>query len=343
MIEERFQTARILIVDDEPVNVSLLERALKRASLGDVKSVTDPCVVTDLLGDFLPDIVLLDLQMPVLDGFEVMRLIREHTGPDEFLPIVILTADAQHQTRRRALTEGANDFLTKPFDVSEVTLRTRNLLRTRFLHRDLVTQNAMLEETVRQRTKALEDAHMEALERLAMACEARDDHTGEHTRRVGTMAGVIASALGLPDKEAEMIRFAAQLHDIGKTGIPDHILGKPGKLTDEEFETMKTHAAIGAAILAGSSAPILRLAEDIALTHHEKWDGTGYPRGLAGHDIPLAGRIVAVTDVFDALTHVRPYKSAWAVRDSLAEIKRLSGNQFDPAVVEAMLQVLFDV
>jgi len=339
-MDARYETAKILIVDDQALNIALLERILQRAGMPNFKSVTNPCLVQDLLDTFAPDIILLDLQMPVLDGFGVMRIVKEHSGSDVFLPILVLTADSLDETRRKALTEGADDFLTKPFDHTEVTLRTRNLLRTRFLHCDLQMQNAALEEKVRERTKALEEAHMEVLERLARTTEARDDNTGEHTRRVGALAGLIAAALGLPAKEAEMIQLAAQLHDIGKTGISDDILGKPGKLTSAEYETMKMHAEIGAAILTGSSAPILKLAEEIALTHHEKWDGTGYPKGLSGQQIPLAGRIVAVTDVFDALTHERPYKAAWSIPESLQEVQRLSGHQFDPQVVDAMLRVM---
>jgi putative two-component system response regulator len=318
----------------------LLESILHEDGLHNTKAVTDSQCVAFELDNFAPDIVLLDLRMPILDGFDIMRMIRQRDGQEDFLPILVLTADVELETRRRALAEGANDFLTKPFDQLEVLLRTRSLLRTRFLHCDLQRQNSQLEKKVRDRTEALKLAHVEVIERLAKACEAHDDDTGDHTKRVGAMSGWIASALGMPDREVEMIRLAAQLHDIGKTAIPHSILAKPGKLTQEEYEDMKKHARIGAEILAESDAPILKLAEEIALTHHERWDGTGYPNGLAGEEIPLSGRIVAVTDVFDALSHTRPYKKAWPVSKCVQEIQRLSGLQFDPRVVDAMVKVL---
>lgn len=331
----------ILIVDDEPANVLLLDRTLRsQGGFENIVSLGDPRLVGQALADFDPDIILLDLQMPHLDGFAVMRLIKDRIHDHEFVPILVLTADATVATKRKALAEGATDYLTKPFDVLEVLLRTRNLLQTRFLHQDLQGQKAVLEERVRVRTQDLEDAQREIIARLAKACEFRDDDTGEHTKRVGDLSGRIATHLGLTPRESEMIRLAAQVHDIGKTGIPDSILLKPGRLTADEMAIMRTHTTIGATILSASSAPLLRLAEEIALTHHEQWTAGGYPRGLWGEQIPLAGRIVAVTDVFDALTNSRPYKSEWPIQDAVDEIRRLSGRSFDPHVVDAFLDVL---
>jgi putative two-component system response regulator len=330
--------ARILVVDDEARNATLITRVLHQAGYRDVDSVTDPREAVALFAKLKPDIVLLDLQMPYLDGFEVMRRIRMLTPPGEYLPILVLTADVTDEPKRRALAEGAKDFLTKPFDVNEVVLRMRNLLETRRLHRLLQDQNRTLEERVQERTHELEEAYSDTFERLALAAEYRDDDTGQHTRRVGLMSSLVAHQLGLPGDVVTLIERAAGLHDIGKIGIPDAILLAPRKLTSEEFEVVKTHTSIGRQILSGSRSPLLQMAEQIAWSHHERWDGTGYAR-LEREDIPLVGRIASVVDVFDALTHDRPYKTAWPVDEAVAEIRRQAGCQFDPRVVEAFLQV----
>ncbi|MDQ2731839.1 MAG: HD domain-containing protein [Armatimonadota bacterium] len=219
--------------------------------------------------------------------------------------------------------------MTKPLDSTEVLLRIHNMLETRF-------HSILLEHRVQERTRDLDNAQMETLERLALAAEYRDDDTGLHTRRVGFSAASIAEAMGLPAPQVDLILRAAPLHDVGKIGIADSILLKPGKLSYEEFATMKTHIRIGAKILSGSISPWLQLAEEIALTHHERWDGKGYC-GLESEAIPLSGRIVTVADVFDALTHERPYKDAWSIVDAVAEIKSQRGRQFDPGVVDAFL------
>jgi len=255
----------------------------------------------------------------------------------------VLTADATPDAKRRALSAGARDFLTKPLDHIEVLLRIRNLLETRLLHVQLANQNQILDERVRLRTRELEAARVEILERLAVAAEYRDDDTGKHTARVGFVSARIAAAMDRPPSEVELIRRAAPLHDVGKIGIPDAILLKPGKLTPEEWAVMKEHAPIGAGILGGSTAPVLQLAEEIAASHHERWEGGGYPRGLAGTQIPLASRIVAVADVLDATTHERPYKPAWPLEDALAEIEAQAGRHFDPEVVEVFLPTAGDL
>jgi putative two-component system response regulator len=331
-------TSRILIVDDQLSNVMLLEGILQEYDFTSVRSLTDSRQALSALIDFLPDLILLDLQMPYLDGFAVMKQLQACIAPGDFLPILVLTADITSDTKRRALSEGALDFLTKPFDATEVLLRIKNLLRTRALHLQLQGQNQLLDHKVRERTAELEATQVEILERLALAAEYRDDDTGEHTKRVGETAARIAEALGWPQTEVELLRRAAPLHDVGKIAISDLILLKPSKLTPEEFESMKAHARLGAQMLSGGRFPLLQLAEQIALTHHERWDGTGY-LGLHEEDIPIAGRIVSVADVFDALISERPYKRAWSVHDALEEIKRQSGRQFDPRVVEAFLKI----
>jgi putative two-component system response regulator len=255
------------------------------------------------------------------------------------VPILVLTADATHDTKRRALRAGARDFLTKPIDQVELCIRVRNLLQVQHLQARLAEQNANLEAEVAERTSDLELARLEILERLAVAAEFRDDETQQHAWRIGRACALLGEQLGMPKHEAELLRRAALLHDIGKIGISDLILLKPGKLTDEEFALVKRHTTIGAQILADSTSPLLKLAREIALTHHERWDGGGYPDGRAGEEIPLAGRIVAVADVFDALTHERPYKQAWPLEDAVTEILAQAGRQFDPKVVDAFARL----
>jgi putative two-component system response regulator len=338
--------AKILIVDDQQANINLLEGILEAAGYTELVSVTDPREVASLFVRLQPDLVLLDLMMPHLDGFQVMEQLKPFISERAYLPILVLTADVTKEAKRQALAIGAKDFLTKPFDHTEVLLRIRNLLQTRHLHMRLLDHNRILEEKVlertsalRKRTSELEEAQVEMLERLAAAGEYRDDATGQHTRRVGDLSAHLAQALGLPDTLVEVIRRAAPLHDVGKIGTSDAILLKPGKLTPTEFEVMKRHTIIGARILSGGHSEMTQTAESIAMTHHERWDGSGYPQGLKGEAIPIAGRIVALVDVFDALTHERPYKEAWTVEEAVAEIRRQEARQFDPAVVEAFLRI----
>lgn len=333
-----FKHARILIVDDEEQNVALLRRVLERAGFSRIESTGDPREVADLYVRFRPDLVLLDLHMPHMDGLQVLDQLNQ-IAEASYLPVLMLTADLSQEAKREALSRGAKDFVSKPFHTDEVLLRISTLLETRFLYLQIQGQNEMLEAKVRERTRELEAAQIEIIERLARAAEFRDDNTGQHTERVGQMAALLAKRIGLPDSQVSLIRRAAPLHDVGKIGIPDSILLKLGKLTPAEFTLVKTHTTIGARILSGSRFPILRLAEEIAFNHHERWDGEGYA-GIVGDAIPLAGRIVAVADVFDALTQSRPYKAAWPVGEAIAEIERQRGRQFDPSLVDAFLQVI---
>jgi putative two-component system response regulator len=332
--------ARILIVDDEPANVLLLERILGEAGYPNHTATTDPRQVLTIYARFDPDLVLLDLAMPHLDGLTVMTQLRQVIPAGMFLPILVLTADMTTQAKQQALSGGATDFLLKPFDPTEVLLRIGNLLQTRRLHLELQGHNQLLEQRVRDRTAQLEQAHNEVLERLALAAEYRDDDTHQHTLRVGESSALLAATLGLPDQQVQRLRQAAPLHDIGKIGITDLVLLKPAKLTPQEFEHVKTHTLIGARILADSPVPVLQLGREIALTHHERWDGSGYPHGLRGERIPLSGRIVSLADVFDALIHDRPYKHAWPVEWAVTEITAQQGRQFDPDVVDAFLGLL---
>jgi putative two-component system response regulator len=325
----------ILAVDDEDVNLLFLRRTLERAGHRRVHVTNDPSRVPRLFVEIEPDLVVLDLHMPGMDGFELMQRLAPIAGGRSGVPFLVLTGDATEEVKRRALEMGARDFLTKPFSPSELLLRVRNLLEVQQLHRQLREQNASLELQVAERTRELEQARFEILRRLALAAEYRDDATQEHAWRIGRTSGLLAGALGLADWQVELVQRAAPLHDIGKIGIPDAVLLKPGRLTEPEFSSMKAHTTIGAEILSGSKSSLLRLAELIALSHHERWDGSGYPERRRGAGIPLVARIVAVADVFDALTHGRPYKDAWPVDRAVREVLGQRGRQFDPGVLDA--------
>ena len=333
-----FTQARILIVDDESTNVDLLKRLLGRAGFTRLDSTTDSREAGEMFERLGPDLVLVDLHMPHMDGLQVIDELTR-LGRATYLPILMLTGDITPEARREALTRGAKDFVNKPFHADEVLLRIRTLLETRFLYLKIQSQNQVLEAKVRERTEELEAAQIEILERLARAAEFRDDQTGQHTERVGQMAALIAKEIGMASADASLIRRAAPLHDVGKIGIADEILLKLGRLTAEEFTIVKTHTTIGARILSGSRFSLLRVAEEIAFTHHERWDGSGY-HGMVGEAIPLVGRIVSIADVFDALTQKRPYKAAWTVEDAVAEIERQRGHQFDPPIVDAFIRII---
>lgn len=328
--------ARILIVDDQVENLRLLERLLARAGYTQVRTLSDSARAVETVLEWRPDLILLDLVIPEVTGFDVLAgLEAHHTG--DYLPVLVLTGDQRVENKHRALSSGAADFVDKPFDMVEVLLRIANLLQIRFLQASLRDQNAFLEDKVRERTAELEAARLEVLERLAKAAEYRDDATGEHTRRVGTMSARVAELMGLDWQAVDDLRRAAPLHDVGKIGIPDAVLLKPGPLTESEFELMKTHTTVGSSLLSGGRSEVIRTAESVALSHHERWDGTGYPNGLAGELIPLPARIVAVVDRFDALSHDRPYRAAWAPDRVIREIEKVAGTHIDPAIAEIFL------
>lgn len=333
----RHPEARILIVDDQPENLRLLERLLERAGYAHVRTLADSREAVGAVLDWRPHLILLDLVMPSLDGFQVMSALEPHRR-DTYLPILVLTGDQRVEAKHRALSSGAADFVDKPFDMVEVLLRIDNLLQIRFLQASLRDQNAFLEEKVRERTSELEAARLEVLERLAQAAEYRDDATGEHTRRVGVLAARVAERMGLEWQTVDHLRRAAPLHDVGKIAIPDAVLLKPGRLTEAEFERMKTHTTVGARLLGGGRSELMQMAETVALSHHERWDGLGYPDGIAGEAIPLPARIVAVVDRFDALSHDRPYRPAWPAERVRQQIADWGGTQLDPRVVEIFLE-----
>lgn len=333
---------RVLVIDDEERNLVLLRRMLERAGYRDVHLAADPVEALESFVELHPDIVLLDLHMPKLDGYEVLGALSGLVAPDEFLPVIVITGDVSSASKARALSLGANDFVGKPFDVVEVSLRIRNLLATRFLHDRVRRHGEILEQKVKERTRELEQARVEILHRLGLAAEYRDDATHEHTRRVGANTCRLARALGLPAERAELLEQAAPLHDIGKIGISDKVLLSSGRLTEAEFDLVKRHPLIGARILSDSTAEVLKLGEEIAISHHERWDGSGYAQGLRGEEIPLSGRLVGVVDVFDALTHERPYKRAWTVAEAMKQMRADRGRHFDPEVLDAFVDLVAD-
>ena len=339
--KKHWEEAKILIVEDQKLHVLLLEKILKTAGFKNIYGTTDPYETMEAYAKFKPDIILLDLKMPGLDGFEVMeRLKKSKTKDDEFLPILALSAERGQDVRLRALESGATDFLNKPYESVEVVMRIRNMIETRLLHKQVRDQNKILEEKVLERTKELRETRLDIIHRLARAAEYRDNDTGIHIIRMSQYCAKLAEAVGMSPTQCDLVLNASPLHDIGKIGIPDSILLKPGKLTPDEWEIMKTHTTIGAELLSGSNSPLMKMAQIITLTHHEKWDGSGYPRGLKGEDIPLVGRICSICDVFDALTSNRPYKKAWTPKEAMTEIQQQSGKHFDPQLLKPFSAIL---
>jgi putative two-component system response regulator len=321
--------ADVLVVDDEPANVALVESILERNGFTRIRSTTDPRRFRTMFDAKRPDIVLLDLQMPHVGGLELLREVGSLLEPDEYLPVLILSADVTAKARRDAFGAGATDFLTKPFDTTEVGLRVLNYLETRRVHLRLDGQR-----------RELEGSHLASLKRLHH--EFRDE-TGDHTERVGTTAALLARSAGVAGDLADLIEKAAPLHDLGKVGVPDSVLLKPGKLSAEEFELVRTHTTIGAEIIGETTSEVLSLARVIAETHHERWNGEGYPYGLKGEAIPLPGRVVAVCDVFDALTHERPHRRAWTVGEAVRELVTERGRFFDPELVDLFVDEVLPV
>jgi len=330
--QERYKDALILIVDDNPTNVKLLEMTLEVDGFQNVQSTTDPRAVLGLQQKNKFDLILLDIQMPYLDGFQVMDQLR-NVQEDDYLSVLVLTAQQDMETRLRALECGAKDFVTKPFDRAEVINRIHNMLEIRYLYKERKRQAEMLEIKVKERTQQLEDTRLELIQRLGRAGEYRDNETGMHVIRMSKSCYCVALQAGLGEEMAEQILQASPMHDVGKIGISDDILLKPGKFEPDEWEIMKGHSLIGADIIGDHDHGIMKMAYVIALTHHEKWDGSGYPNGLKGDEIPIEGQITSVCDVFDALTSARPYKKAWSVEKAVEFINDGVGSQFSPDIV----------
>ena len=333
---------QIVIVDDNIVNLKLMEGLVKRTGDYHPRIFQDSAAGLDWCLANIPDLVIVDYMMPPPDGIEFIRRFRE-LPVNADIPVLMITADHERETRFQARETGANDFLNKPIDNAEFRARLKNMLALRRSQRSLQDRAAWLAEKVGDATREILDREQEMVMRLSRAAEFRDPETGAHIQRMSLYSRLIAEQMGLSAAERDLVFKAAPMHDVGKIAIPDNILLKPGRLDDEELAIMRTHARKGFEILQGSKSALLDVAAVIALSHHEKWDGSGYPEGLAGNAIPLHGRIVAVADVFDALTTERPYKKAWEIETALAFLSENAGVHFDPNCIAAFLARIADV
>lgn len=328
---------RIAIIDDSDINLTLVKALVTK--LGDC----EPLLFEDSrrglawCSENLPDLVIVDYMMPELDGIQFITRLRAVPGREE-IPILMITASDDRDVRYEALNIGATDFLNKPVDRIEFSVRVRNMLSLNASRKKLADKAVWLADEVRKATAVIRAQEQELLFRMSRAAEFRDPETGAHILRMSHYSRLIAAALGLSVAEQTLILQAAPMHDVGKIGTPDGILLKPGRLTPDELVIMRQHAQIGYELLKGSESVVLQSAATIALTHHEKYDGSGYPNGIAGEAIPLFGRIVAVADVFDALTSARPYKEAWPLERAADFMRENSGSHFDPACISAFFE-----
>jgi putative two-component system response regulator len=325
---------KILIVDDLEVNVRLLDQMLRGAGYLNITCTCNPRAVCDLHRKNRYDLILLDLQMPGMDGFQVMEGLKE-IEPEDYLSVIVITAQPEHKIH--ALKAGAKDFVSKPFELAEVLVRVRNMLEVRLLHKELHNYNDVLEQRVQERTADLQESNLETIFAMTRAAEHKDEDTGAHVKRISHYSRELAKLLGMHATFVDNIFVSSPMHDVGKIGIPDHVLLKPGALNDEEWIVMKGHPAMGAKILGNSKSLYLKMGAEIALNHHERWDGGGYPNGKRGEDIPLSARIMYICDIYDALRSKRPYKPAFSHQKAVDIILQGDGRtqpeHFDPAVL----------
>lgn len=330
-------SSRVMIIDDQSSNRLVASEIVRSAVPGaEIFDYADPCDAVTFAAASELDLVVTDYRMPRMNGAEVIASLRRFPHLAE-VPMMCVTAFNDRAVRYEALDAGANDFLTHPLDVRECQARCRNLVAMRSYQKAVAQQAMLLEQRVREVTDHLGRRNAEMLHRLAMVAEHRDTDTGRHIYRIGVCTAFLGAACGLPDDEVKVLELAAPLHDIGKVAIADAILLAPRKLTPQEYSTMQTHTTVGYEMLEGSESEYLRAAADIALRHHEKFDGSGYPHGIAGEAIPLFSRITALTDVFDALTSKRPYKPGWEPERALEVIRGESGRHFDPELVRVFI------
>ena len=335
------QVAVILTVDDTPANLLILEKTLRAPRYRTLKATSGDEALKILEAE-KPDLILLDIMMPGTDGFAVCRELKKKPETSA-IPVIFLTALSDAKYLKEAFDMGAVDYINKPFQIAELEARVQTHLEMHRLRSQLEREVERQTCELRTALQKLENANREILKRISLASEYRDNETSNHLKRMGKYSVTIARQAGLPENMLDMLELASPMHDVGKIGIPDAILLKPAKLTPEEFAVMKTHPEIGHRLLTGLDSEFTQVAASIALTHHERFDGTGYPAGLAGEDIPLEGRIVAIADVFDALTTDRPYKRAWDIDEAIRYITDQSGSHFDPRLVECFQKALPEI
>ncbi|MCX8069188.1 MAG: response regulator [Thermodesulfovibrionales bacterium] len=329
---------RVYVVDDVPTNIELVEAVFKSNKDIVIMKANNGKELLELIDkEGVPDLLILDLMMPVMDGFEVLKNIK-NIRESKYFPIIVLSALTDKQSIIQALSHGADDYITKPFFVEELKARVNNMLKLKERDEFLSATLDVMESNLFEKLKMLEQSQLEVIIRLGKAAEFRDDETGKHIERISDYIHVLGETMGLHKDYITMLRYAAPMHDVGKIGIPDNILLKPGKLTEDEFRIIQLHTVIGGKILGGTTLPMMELATEIALSHHEKWDGSGYPLKLSKNSIPQSGRLVAIIDVFDALTSHRVYKQAWSIESAFDFIKEQREKMFDPDVVDAFFE-----
>lgn len=329
----------VYVADDVSINIELVESVFRNdPGLLIRKAENGKELMQSIEANGAPDLLILDLMMPVMDGFDVLERLKTVRAA-RYFPIIVLSALTDKQSIVRALSMGADDYVTKPFFVEELKARVGNMLKLKERDECMNTSLDVMESNLIEKLQMIEQTQVEVIIRLGKAAEFRDDETGKHIERVTSYVDLITEKLGMNREQRMMMQYAAPMHDVGKIGIPDGVLMKAGKLTADEFKIIKLHTVIGGRILSGTALPLLELAKEIAVSHHERWDGCGYPLGLKGDAIPISGRIVAITDVFDAITSQRVYKAAWPIDKAVEYIGDMKGKQFDPEVVD----VFFDI
>ncbi|MFA5353815.1 MAG: HD domain-containing phosphohydrolase [Thermodesulfovibrionales bacterium] len=331
------------VVDDETVNANLIEAVFSQdRDVVVLSSSNGKEFLRSVLDTGFPDLLILDLLMPEMDGFAVLDAVKERRA-GRYFPVIVLSGLSDKESIIHALTMGADDYIIKPFVVEEIRARVYNMLKLKERDELLTRSINSLESALEEKLRLVESTQKEVIFRLGKAAEFRDDGTGRHIERVSHYVEIMARKMGMDEELVQMLRYASPMHDVGKIGMPDCLLLKPGKLTAQESRIMMLHTTIGAEILSGTSLPLLELAREIALSHHERWDGTGYPLKLRGEEIPLSGRIVALADVYDALTSERVYKPAWSIQEAMVYIRDQRGGQFDPAVADAFFSAAEEI
>ncbi len=333
--------AKILIVDDVPNNREIIEHALEEKGY-DIVQAPSGEVALKITPRSRPDLILLDIMMPGIDGFETCKRLKEDEATRD-IPVIFITARGGDQDILKGFHLGGVDYITKPFKDEEVRARVKTHVNLQKVRKTLGIQNKVLKKKVEERTKELSDTRLEIIYRLGRATEYSDKITGSHIMRISKFCGLLGHACGMNDEEVGLLIHASPMHDVGKIGIPDSILLKPGKLDSKEFELIQKHVNIGAELLSGSKLKLIQMAKTIAETHHERWDGSGYPNGLKGKEIPLEGRICSLCDVFDSLLSESPYKKAWTIENTMETIERLRGKSFDPYLVKLFKELLPEI